>query len=168
MSTLIVENLKGPTTGSNANKITIPSGQTLSAAGHVIQVKNTITGVHQLTTNTRADIFSLAITPSSTSSKILAVVNLADVGQNNAGSTYGAAWLMRDSTDLLKFSGQFGYTGNSASNSVGSVSTSYLDSPSSTSSLTYKVQVSNFGNTATIEVGASNGVSTFTLMEIAG
>lgn len=29
MSTLQVENLKGPTSGSNANKITLPSGQTL-------------------------------------------------------------------------------------------------------------------------------------------
>ena len=45
MSTLIVENLKGPTTGSNANKIIVPSGQTLDAsegftppAGHVVNV----------------------------------------------------------------------------------------------------------------------------------
>ena len=29
MSTIIVENLKGPTSGSNANKIIVPSGQTL-------------------------------------------------------------------------------------------------------------------------------------------
>ena len=29
MSTLFVENLKGPTTGSNANKVIIPTGQTL-------------------------------------------------------------------------------------------------------------------------------------------
>tara|TARA_B100000035_G_scaffold111972_1_gene95024 strand:- start:392 stop:886 length:495 start_codon:yes stop_codon:yes gene_type:complete len=144
------------------------TGLGLDTAGSVLQVKNTTTGVHQLTTNTRVDIFSLSITPSSTSSKILAVVNLADAGQNASGSTYGAAWLMRGSTDLLKFSGQFGYTGNSASNSIGSVSTSYLDSPSTTSSVTYKVQASNFASTATIEIGASNGISTFTLMEIAG
>jgi len=45
MSTLQVENLIGPTSGSNANKVIIPSGQTLDAsngfvapAGHVIQV----------------------------------------------------------------------------------------------------------------------------------
>ena len=44
MSTLIVENLKGPTTGANANTITIPSGQTLNASegftppsGHIVQ-----------------------------------------------------------------------------------------------------------------------------------
>jgi hypothetical protein len=36
MSTLIVENLKGPTTGANANKIIVPSGQTLDASGGTI------------------------------------------------------------------------------------------------------------------------------------
>ena len=36
MSTLHVENLKGPTTGSNANKIIVPSGQTLDASGGTI------------------------------------------------------------------------------------------------------------------------------------
>ena len=47
MSTLHVENLKGPTSGANANKIIVPSGQTLTAPGHVIQMKrvavNTVT-----------------------------------------------------------------------------------------------------------------------------
>ena len=38
MSTLHVENLKGPTSGANANKIIVPSGQTLYPAGHIIQV----------------------------------------------------------------------------------------------------------------------------------
>jgi hypothetical protein len=33
MSTLQVENLIGPTSGSNANKVIIPSGQTLDASG---------------------------------------------------------------------------------------------------------------------------------------
>ena len=38
MSTLHVENLKGLSSGGNANKIIVPSGQTLTAPGHVIQV----------------------------------------------------------------------------------------------------------------------------------
>ena len=42
MSTLHVENLKGLSSGGNANKIIVPSGQTLTAsAGHVIQVVQT-------------------------------------------------------------------------------------------------------------------------------
>ena len=38
MSTLHVENLKGLSSGGNANKIIVPSGQTLTAPGHLIQV----------------------------------------------------------------------------------------------------------------------------------
>ena len=39
MSTLHVENLKGLSSGGNANKIIVPSGQELHAVGHVIQFK---------------------------------------------------------------------------------------------------------------------------------
>ena len=42
MSTLHVENLKGLSSGSNANKIIVPSGQELHASGHVIQVGSAI------------------------------------------------------------------------------------------------------------------------------
>ena len=41
MSTLHVENLKGPTSGANANTIIVPSGQSFSAPGHVVQVGHT-------------------------------------------------------------------------------------------------------------------------------
>ena len=37
MSTLHVENLKGLSSGGNANKIIVPSGQTLTAPGHIVQ-----------------------------------------------------------------------------------------------------------------------------------
>ena len=39
MSTLHVENLEGLSSGGNANKIIVPSGQTLHAPGHVIQMQ---------------------------------------------------------------------------------------------------------------------------------
>ena len=156
MSTLYVDNLQ-PNLGSR-----------VMAAGHVVQVvQTTLPPTTSITSSTRVDVMSASITPTSTSSKILAVVHLSDTGQNNVGVSYGAFWLMRDSTDIIKFTGQVGYTGGTASNSVGSCSTSYLDSPSTTSSVTYKVQGSNVSGTGTIEVGASNSTSTITLMEIA-
>ena len=59
MSTLHVENLKGLSSGANANKIIVPSNQTLLAGGHVVQVKtggsstyltlNSTSGVNALT-----------------------------------------------------------------------------------------------------------------------
>ena len=39
MSTLHVENLKGLSSGGNANKIIVPSGQTLSARNVLCQVQ---------------------------------------------------------------------------------------------------------------------------------
>ena len=38
MSTLHVENLKGPTSGANANKVILSNDQTLYAPNHIVQV----------------------------------------------------------------------------------------------------------------------------------
>lgn len=83
MSTLIVENLKGPTTGANANKIIVPSGQTLDASGgtvipsvgQIVQVQTTvIPETVSITTSSDADTYlgyENSITPKLASSKIL-------------------------------------------------------------------------------------------------
>ena len=71
MSTLHVENLKGLSSGGNANKIIVPSGQTLDAsngftapAGHVIQmVTNTVTSVIVQNSTSWTTMFSATITP---------------------------------------------------------------------------------------------------------
>ena len=141
----------------------------INTTGSVLQVVNgTITGNVGITTSSRVDVLSLSITPKFSSSKILVAVNLSDVGQNNVSSSYGRFTLLRNTTDLIRIGGQIGYTGNTASNSVASCSTSYLDSPSTTSSVTYKIQGQSVTNSGTIEVGASSSISTITLMEIAG
>ena len=54
MSTLHVENLKGLSSGGNANKIIVPSGQTLTAPGHVIQVVSASDSTAGNTTSTSA------------------------------------------------------------------------------------------------------------------
>ena len=46
-SELTVQTLRGPTSGANADTVLIPSGQTLHAPGHVIQVVNTNYTTHQ-------------------------------------------------------------------------------------------------------------------------
>ena len=85
MSTLHVENLKGLSSGGNANKIIIPSGQTLDAsngftapAGHVIQMQNAgVAGNSNYTTSTSfIDTgLSVNITPKFATSKILVIVH---------------------------------------------------------------------------------------------
>jgi len=81
MSTLQVENLIGPTSGSNANKVIIPSGQTLDAsngfvapAGHVIQTVKSKWYGYQDTNNTSyvsVDDSLVNITPKYANSQLL-------------------------------------------------------------------------------------------------
>jgi hypothetical protein len=100
MSTLHVENLKGLSSGSNANKIIVPSGQTLHAAGHVIQ---TISGTYDTLTSTTSKIpavaISLNITPVSTSSKILVLMQTF-AWHNNYYTGY--LGIFRGSIDITK------------------------------------------------------------------
>jgi hypothetical protein len=58
-------------------------------------------------------------------------------------------------------------TNSTAYNAVGTVGTTYLDSPATTSSTTYKVQYCSAANVAQVQVNAGGGTSTITLMEIA-
>ena len=71
MSTLHVENLKGLSSGGNANKIIVPSGQELHAPGHVVQVNQGSLNSATITTATFTDLGSLSITPKASTNKIL-------------------------------------------------------------------------------------------------
>jgi len=161
-------------TASNLT-ITVPAvtGTMLTnkTAGTVLQVVNATYGTSTSTTSsTRSDTgLSASITPTSSSSKVLVLVNMAGNSKNGGTSTgpYGAFWLMRNSTDIIKFEGEVGYTGNTNANSTGACSTSFLDSPATTSSTTYKVQFNNPVNAGTVAINGSSAVSTITLMEIA-
>lgn len=148
MSTLIVENLKGPTTGSNANKIIVPSGQELDAsagtltpsAGAVIQYKN-YTGTSYTsisTTNTWTNIATdptVTITPKFSNSIIVYRMYAAGIAQNC--QTVGLR-LLRGGSDI--------FTNDRHSYSDTSTwvpclfSFQAFDSPSTTSSVTYTVQ----------------------------
>ena len=170
--TLIVQNLQGPASGANANKIIVPAGQTLYATGHVIQVINaTYSTQTSNITSTFADTgLTASITPLSASSKILVTVNVSGV-RKVTNNTWIEFRLLKNSTVLFNMESSAGRNGSSTDNAVGSVSTSYLDSPATTSATTYKVQFSSANNNteAVINVSGNTGsTSTITLMEIAG
>ena len=109
------------------------------------------------------------ITPKSTSSKILVTVNhnccqkSADNGENR-----GTIHLLRNGTDIKNLSGNLFLYQGSAVRLTGCFSTMYLDSPASTSALTYKTQFSNPNNTAAFVVQYDSSQSTIVLQEIAG
>jgi hypothetical protein len=137
----------------------------------VLQVVNaTYATTVSSTTSTYADTgLTVSITPKFTTSKILVFVNMNGCGKNNT-NTYLGLRLLRNSTNILNFEDIASYNGTTQFNSIGSSSTTYLDSPATTSATTYKVQFANAGNTGTVKVNENAGgttTSTITVMEIA-
>jgi len=147
MSTLHVENLKGLSSGGNANKIIVPSGQTLQAPGHIIQVarmtsSGTVTFANSY--NAYSTFMTGSITPKSSSSQILVMGNCElDLG-STAGANYPAVnvRIVRGGSQLKQFFYR-GYRDSYNNHTIITSALFYLDSPSSTSSLSYEVQGSN-------------------------
>lgn len=142
--------------------VTLPAG----TGGKVLQVVQTVKSDTFSTTSTSfTDItgYSVSITPSSSSSKVLVLVNL-----NATVETEGAyAKLLRGSTDI--------YIGDSNGSLIRSSLASlripggdgiaqgsmvYLDSPNTTSSTTYKVQIRLRTGSGTLRVNLNNDGST--------
>jgi hypothetical protein len=142
-------------------------------AGSVLQVVNATysTGVSN-STNTYADTgLSASITPSSSSSKILVIVEIAGIIKYSA-NTYAQLRLVRNSGAILYFEGLATYTATASTNAIGGSGCNYLDSPATTSATTYKVQFASGGNVSALYVqdfgsGINVSTSTMTLMEIA-
>ena len=136
-------------------------------AGAVLQVVN---ATYSTETSTSSSTYSdsglsASITPSSSSSKILVIVDVQ--GGKTTGLTGLDLKLLRGSTDLIIFAKASGYNGGTSYNLVGSSSCCYLDSPATTSSTTYKVQLASNANVSTARINDNSSVSTITLMEIA-
>ena len=174
------------------NSIVPVAGLSGGASGGIIQIKQTVkTDTSSVTAayNSPADLgISCAITPSSTSSKILVDCNLVVAGNVPFGMYF---WLVRGSTQILLSDASGSRTrsskyittyweGTNASNSykVGDLNIKYLDSPATTSATTYKIQAGSWNTNAiylnrchTNNDGASydgNSTSTITLYEVSG
>lgn len=143
--------------------------------GKVLQVlQATKNDIASTTSTTFSDVsgLSVSITPSSASNKILVFATVMTA--NVFGSSSVKLNLLRDSTILGEGStgiqkasiGNYGYTHSSALN--------WLDSPSTTSSTTYKIQFATDSSGVAIYVNRNGidanytGSSSITVMEIAG
>ena len=92
MSTLHVENLKGLSSGSNANTVLIPTGQELHAPGHVIQMQTAQLQGSSASSSSTSYVdtgLSINITPKFATSKILVFTNQS-VGATKHSSTSNA------------------------------------------------------------------------------
>lgn len=158
-------------------------------AGTVLQVKSTTsTGSASYNNASWNTISSLSITPKSTSSKILVISTISFGGGTISGSWNGfIARMLRGSTAIAKGTST---SGNQQTDSTyGGLfdkhyhrtephTQHFLDSPSTTSAVTYSMQVtrtSYIGGTIQFNypsnrssIYSASGVTTLTLMEIAG
>ena len=145
-------------------------------AGSVLQVvTNTYATETTTTSNTFVSAgFTASITPSATSSKILCLVHLGGI-LTYSNTENLIATLYRDSTNLgtgggttaSTYDGFVAHWVNTSDQTAQSASFSVLDSPSTTSSITYTPKFGSVGgNTVYIQVWGLT--STITLLEIAG
>ena len=143
------------TLGDSGDTFTVPSGATFTnsgtatgfGGGKVLQVLQTVkTDTATIASTTFADITGLsqAITPSATSSKILVSAQLTLCGQGGVG---GHIQFVRGSTAIgvgdaagSRTRCTWGSRGISDQDEARNVFIQYLDSPSTTSATTYKIQ----------------------------
>ena len=157
-----------------AGNITYTTGAT--GMGKVLQVQSTTkTDSFSTTSTSFTDItgLSVSVTPTSTSNKILVMVC---IGTHDAtAASTGAYQIVRGSTAIgvgsTSTAATMGFT-IEADRGEG-MSMNFLDSPSTTSATTYKLQMrSPSGNTLYVNERQGNTdyrtISTITVMEIAG
>jgi len=124
------------------------SGNGVAIPGHVVQVVNdTFTTSHNITTTSFTDVASLAITPKYSTSKLVITSTQHLYVNSGTASTWrsGLQRLYRDSTFLIGDNGAdpYGegqYSVDAADRHMTYTTLHYVDTPSSTSSITYKVQ----------------------------
>jgi hypothetical protein len=185
MSELSIGQLRGLTV--NSNTVTVPAGHTLYAPGHVIQVvqaiKNDAFVASVVAGGITSAILSASITPTSSSSKVLVLVSAA--GASTTDSVF--ITLFKNSSVITNATGNAegvrqrvtsGTVGGAGVRLNGSMTISYLDSPNTTSEITYDFRLSH-GSAATRSVfcnrsdlndnntADSRAISTITLWEIA-
>ena len=163
MSTLYVDNLQ-PNLGSR-----------VMAAGHVVQVVNGTynTEITNTTTSFVDTGLQLSITPTATSSKILILIEQHTRYQTTYDQGVGYK-ILRDSTAIFTSTtnyDEYNYDGDTGTSfdDRGRKSLMWFDSPSTTSSITYKVQAALHRSdySSTMRFQDNNNYSFITLMEIA-
>ena len=138
-----------------------------AGAGKILQV---VQGTYatQVTTATSTFIdtgLSASITPTSASNKVLVMVSHPQCVKTSSSGAV-ALRILRGATSIYQATGNGLYTGTTL-DLYGGFTFSYLDSPSTTSSTTYKTQFASNQNSGTVYVQSDNFTSTIILLEVA-
>ena len=166
--TIALQNqLSGMTTASLP---TLTSAQ--MPAGHIVQIVHSSTDTKvDMSSTTHVDTgLTATITPTSSSNKILVSVHQNGLHKhNNHTNNDMTIYILRGSTNIAHIAKFAGFTQSSSHLYLGTVSAEMLDSPSTTSAITYKTTFANpdgGGGGGTITVQEALARSTITLTEI--
>jgi len=149
MSTLRVDTIANTAGVTNQRVL-----QVVSTSGPASTVSKTGAG--------SLEVINASITPSSTSSKIYIMATCGGVGVGGS-NTWIQIQIFRDSSNIKNGP----YQGISLANQGSVLATNYLDSPSTTSAITYRLQLERVSS-GTNGWDAPAARASITLMEIAG
>jgi len=157
---------------SDSNEVQVYNGSAWLSLGptnniNEIVFAQTSTQVTSSTSTFVTTGLTASITPKSTSSKIIVLVSQNGVSKFNNATSAVDIRLMRASTVLTNFAINTGLIGTALDLYIGSSSVVFVDSPNSTSSVTYSTQVRNPANIAAAFVQRGSAESTITLIEVA-
>ena len=184
-SEIIVNTIKAPTTGANANKVIIPSGVTLDAsagtltpsAGQIIQVKffESSTSAGQLVTTSTSGLTASGVfvdfTPKNASSLIIVRADLQSKNDAASNTSDGLVMLVyRDGGARLGVGGNgdafWHNSGVSQHNQHFQMSFAVSELANNTTSRRYEVYFRSFGGNPA-GINYDWGAQTMTVMEIA-
>ena len=171
-----LETANGSGTIALSNQLSGMTGASMPS-GSVIQVVSVATDTATTTSSTSyVDMTNMtaSITPSSTSSKILVMVSLqAAVQQTSADRARSGFKVLRNLTPVF-LTATYGFGMIQVGGTTGETfmashpQITVLDSPSSISEQTYKVQAAIYEGNMYFNYASDTNASTITLMEIAG
>ena len=161
----------------HTNRILPVGGAPSGGGGGIIQVKQTVDNTTETITDTNyndAGSLSVSITPKFSSSKILIMATTNVQTFRNNQETTGGLRLLRDSTEIIEYPYAFVLECGTSTN--GRIfyntnhSATYLDSPNTTSAVTYKVQLKVYGtsNNNRLSYNQNSSKSTILVMEVSG
>lgn len=156
-----------PSSFTAGDVLTAANMNLLRGAFRILQVVAATHSTQSLSSSsTFADTgLTASITPGSSSSKVLVIVQQAGCGKTSS-DTECQLQLLRGSTSISTFASQIGLTSSTANNISGTQGCVILDSPNTTSSTTYKTQFRSVSNTANAVTEANGCESSIVLMEV--
>jgi hypothetical protein len=168
---LVLDGIEFPNADGSANQALVTNGSgvlSFAGAGKVLQVVSTTYATQESTSSNTYQTSNLAvsITPSSASNKVLIIVSGTQA--TSGAATECIVSLFRDSTNLGSANNGISQAYSGAGLVIAGMSVSILDTPNTTSSITYAVKWKAFSGAHAQELQPNNSTSSIVALEIAG